>query len=41
MSEYIVQHDTMVNIANAIRTLTGTEEALSPTQIAGGRPILF
>ena len=34
MSEYIVQHDTMVGIANAVRTLTGTTDALSTSQIA-------
>lgn len=34
MSEYIVQHDTMVRIADAVRTLMGTEETLSPDQIA-------
>lgn len=34
MSEYIVQHDTMVGIADAIRTMTGTADKLSPDQIA-------
>lgn len=34
MSEYIVQHDTMVGIADAIRTMTGTADKLSPNQIA-------
>ena len=33
MSEYIVQHDTMVGIADAVRTLTGTTDALSTSQI--------
>lgn len=34
MSEYIVQHDTMVGIADAVRTMTGTADKLSPDQIA-------
>lgn len=34
MSEYIVQHDTMVGIADAIRIMTGTADKPSPNQIA-------
>lgn len=33
MSEYIIQHDTMVGIADAVRTMTGTADKLSPDQI--------